>query len=129
MSCLPECTCDTCQEKFEVEWANRVSDEKLCMDCGMPMTMTLESLEKGQYIHFYLPCDACIKEFLEIMRANSLCPGCREPMQRVCVGCFCTEEDDCKCRQCVAARGDVKKIPIAGLEPATLGLKGPSSTD
>lgn len=100
------CTCDHCQELYEVNWQKITAHKNLCEGCGMPKEMTLESLKEMRHLHFFQPCDDCKPLFKEIMTKNHLCAQCQGPLSgAICIECFCTEEvETCKCRQCVAAR-------------------------
>jgi len=104
------CTCDSCQEQFEVQWAERAAKEHLCDACGMPIEMTLERLKEEHAVHFFQPCDICRPAFLALMAQNKMCPTCQQYLKGdTCADCFCTEQPySCVCRQCTAYRKSVE---------------------
>ena len=41
-----------------------------------------------QYVHFFLPCDACKERVEAFMKAEKRCMSCRGPLvEEVCVAC------------------------------------------
>lgn len=105
------CTCDTCQEQFEIAWAKRVIEKCLCEACGMPMEMTLKRLSEDYTIHFFQPCEICRPAFLALMKQENMCATCQQYLvHEHCAECFCTEQPyTCVCRQCKAYRKSVEK--------------------
>ena len=95
-----QCHCDGCQEIFETAWEKHVEKENLCMDCGVPKVVTMESLMKQQYIHFFQPCPACISAVKACLAAANLCEMCREPLNGICKKCTCLGTEDGECREC-----------------------------
>ena len=103
------CTCNECQERFEIEWAKRVEERGLCDGCGMPKELTLERLKEERDSHFFQPCEICKPAFLALMKQNKMCATCQQYLQsEACKDCFCTEQPyTCECRQCKAYRKSV----------------------
>lgn len=105
-SCL--CHCDECQERYEAGWHAQAAAENLCDACGVPQDdpLTVDRLKETQYIHFYDPCPTCKPRLDATLAAANLCPTCRDPLPGTepCVGCTCTGEEQCPCRQCKAYR-------------------------
>lgn len=101
-----ECTCDECQDEFEIQWKKGVLERDLCDFCGMPTEMTLGRVKEEHHMHFFQPCDACSPKFLALMKEHKMCPTCQQTLTTpVCSECSCTEEPStCECRQCVAYR-------------------------
>jgi hypothetical protein len=101
-----ECSCDSCVEQFEKNWAILTTEKKLCSHCGIPNTMTMDSLQETRYIHFYQPCESCKPLYLELVKSEGLCHQCQGRLiDSKCPGCFCTENmETCECRQCILAR-------------------------
>ena len=102
-----ECTCDSCQEYFEELWDKYTEKWELCRTCGMPDTMTLESLDKYKEWHFFQPCEACKPAYVALMCEQRLCVTCQGPLlpYGTCRGCDCTGDVlNCECRQCEAKR-------------------------
>lgn len=95
-----ECQCDGCQEIFETAWEKHVEEENLCMDCGVPKVVTLESLIKEQYTHFFQPCPACAPVLKACLAAANLCETCRAPLNGICKKCTCLGTDECECHEC-----------------------------
>ena len=75
-----ECVCDDCQIRFEAGWAKRAEEKNLCIDCGVPMELTAESLIREQYTHFFQPCQACADVFKACMEVAKLCEKCHSYM-------------------------------------------------
>ena len=100
------CSCDYCTDQYERDWDVQISKKNLCKFCGIPTLITLDTLLESRHIHFYSPCEACKKPYLEFMKLEGLCHQCQGPLSgNVCPGCFCTENvETCGCRQCVANR-------------------------
>ncbi len=97
-----DCWCDACQAFYEKGWDTNTSAENLCWSCGMPHELTLATLKKHEYTHFYLPCPSCQPRYADLMRQHNLCSACRAPVgvDGICSECVCTETDGCKCREC-----------------------------
>jgi hypothetical protein len=109
-----ECHCDTCTERFELNWNTYTVENNMCNMCGIPKEISLEVLDKTKYMHFYSPCANCLPAYTEFMSSKNVCTQCQAPLlDGKCAGCFCTEEDDCPCRQCVTARAKVKYSPLS----------------
>ena len=101
-----ECVCDACQRYYEIEWERQVTRDMLCMNCGMPCVMNLDTLMRTRYVHFFLPCDACEQLYIDIMKLAGRCTLCQDgglDLSGNCVQCLCTGTDECGCRQCRAA--------------------------
>ncbi len=76
-----DCWCDACQDRYEEDWSKRVAEEHLCNACGMPQgQLTLERVNKFQYVHFYLPCRGCTHSYREFMKKEGLCMICRSTL-------------------------------------------------
>jgi len=103
-SCV--CSCDYCVEQYELNWDAYTSEKSLCKACGIPTLITLDTLAETRYTHFYSPCDACKKPYMEFMKLEGLCHQCQGPLSgNLCPGCYCTENaETCGCRQCVSHR-------------------------
>jgi hypothetical protein len=71
------CWCDMCQARYEEVWNKCVSEKLLCNDCGMPLEKTAYSLRQYEYMHFYMPCDACKAQYEVLMKKEGLCSVCR----------------------------------------------------
>lgn len=100
-----ECHCNLCTDQFEINWNIFTVENNLCNDCGMPKEMTIESMFKARYTHFYQPCPPCSIPYKAIMTENKLCIGCQGALiDDKCPECFCTQEEACPCRQCIAYR-------------------------
>jgi len=98
---LCECLCEACQNIFEKMWIERATNDKLCVDCGVPMNITVQSLMETQYTHFFQPCNMCEPNVKTCLAKANLCEACREPlMNDICVRCKCNGTDACVCIQC-----------------------------
>lgn len=106
---LCECVCEACQNIFEIMWMERATKDGLCLDCGVPTTVTVESLLQTQYTHFFQPCKACEPTVKACLAKANLCEACRGPLLNgTCVKCTCTNTDTCTCIQCTTYRNQTR---------------------
>jgi hypothetical protein len=103
-----ECYCENCQAHYEDNWSKRVINEHLCPGCGVPLTLTPETLVKTQHIHFFDPCTVCSPAFKACMAMANLCETCHSYVEGECVNCKCEETATCNCRQCQAFRTSIQ---------------------
>ena len=95
------CSCDDCQKRFEEGWKALAEKENLCMACGIPRELTLASLMKHQYTHFFDGCALCKPRMIELLEAEKICVNCRAPLTETqCKNCACDNDDACQCVQC-----------------------------
>ena len=84
-----ECLCDSCQVQYEAAWAKRAAEKSLCVDCGVPIELTPESLLAEQHTHFFQPCPACTDRFKECMKLAKLCESCHSYTEGECKNTVC----------------------------------------
>ena len=110
-----ECTCDSCQNRFETEWDTVVERGGLCEVCGIPKELTFATLKQYEHTHFFLPCPSCRPAYLECMQRANLCEDCRHPLSSsfTCPDCDCSGKEDCRCRECRSVTG----LPLRSSSP------------
>ena len=75
------------------------------MDCGMPKVLTVANLFSEKHTHFFQPCRACKPVYLELMKAERMCPACQTVLTGIlCLECTCTNTEACTCRECKQAK-------------------------
>ena len=75
-----ECQCSVCQDAYEAAWIKTVNEKNLCVQCGIPRVLSIESLWDTQYSHFFSPCQECKEALASFLTFMGLCSICRNPL-------------------------------------------------
>jgi len=111
------CTCDICQVAFEKMWDEKVPSLDLCVTCGTPKDVAMESLKATEQFHFFQPCDACRDAVQATFAEKGLCSLCRTRLHGAkCPACTCVYRESCNCRECRNSRGEIWNVACLGVE-------------